>query len=61
MNITTERLLLRPVQHDDLDGFHRLQADPQVTQWTYGVFTANTRSALIGIQQAGTVQDVGAL
>ncbi|KAI5365249.1 Putative GNAT domain, acyl-CoA N-acyltransferase [Septoria linicola] len=34
MNITTDRLLLRPVTEADLEDFHRLQSDPQVTKWT---------------------------
>ncbi|KAF2722490.1 acyl-CoA N-acyltransferase [Polychaeton citri CBS 116435] len=32
--IETERLLIRPLCEEDLEAFHRLQSDPQVTQFT---------------------------
>jgi ribosomal-protein-alanine N-acetyltransferase len=37
--IETERLVLRPLQADDLDAFTSLNADPEVAEWIGGVKT----------------------
>ncbi|KAK4501113.1 hypothetical protein PRZ48_006919 [Zasmidium cellare] len=34
MEIRSERLLLRPVTEDDLEAFHKLQSNYEVTKWT---------------------------
>jgi RimJ/RimL family protein N-acetyltransferase len=42
--LKTKRLILRPWQEDDLEGFARLNADPQVREFFPGTLSLQKRS-----------------